>query len=107
MSKHKQTQATDIPESVKRNVFERDEGRCVWCGRSGGYVLPEAHFIARSRGGLGIEENILTLCRPCHDRFDRGDLNDRLKMRAHFREYLSDKYPDWDESKLIYHNYGG
>ena len=104
--KHKQTNATDIPESVKQNVFERDEGRCVWCGRSGGYVLPEAHFIARSRGGLGVEENILTLCRPCHENYDHGDLRQRQLMRDRFREYLKHYYPEWDESKLIYHKEG-
>ena len=105
--KHKQTKATDIPKYVRDRVFARDDGRCVWCGRRGAYVFPEAHYIARTRGGLGIEQNILTLCRPCHKAFDNGDMNERLKMRARFREYLKEKYPDWDETKLIYHKYGG
>jgi 5-methylcytosine-specific restriction endonuclease McrA len=106
--KRKQTKATDIPKRVKLAVLARDEGRCVWCGRRSAYTLPEAHYISRTRGGLGIEQNILTLCRfPCHDVFDHGDINDRLRMRARFREYLSSKYPDWDEAKLIYHKNGG
>ena len=102
MKKHKMTKATEIPDSVKDKVWRRDEGRCVWCGRSGAYVFPEAHFIPRRKGGLGIEENILTLCRPCHHRFDNGDREDRQRMRDYFRDYLQDRYPDWDETKLRY-----
>lgn len=30
------------------------------CGSS--YAMPNAHYIARAQGGLGIEENIVTLC---------------------------------------------
>lgn len=106
--KHKQTSATDIPKAVKDRVFERDDGRCVWCGRRGAYVFPEAHFVPRSKGGLGIEENILTLCRyVCHEQYDHGDQRTRENMRLHFREYLKSKYQDWDETKLYYHRYGG
>lgn len=100
----KRSEACKIDKSVKDAVFARDGGCCVWCGRSGAYVLPEAHFVPRSKGGKGIEENILTLCRyTCHERFDHGDRNDRALMRDCFREYLKSKYPDWDETKLYYH----
>lgn len=103
MKKHKQTEATDIPQEVKARVFSRDEGRCVWCGRSGAYVLPEAHYIPRRKGGKGIEENILTLCRlTCHKQYDLGDRDRRENMRLHFREYLKSKYPDWNENDLVY-----
>ena len=101
--RHKQTDATDIPKEVKDKVFERDEHMCVWCGRMNAYVMPEAHFIPRSKGGLGIEENILTLCRyTCHEKYDHGYRHNREEMRAYFREYLKSKYPDWDEKKLVY-----
>lgn len=94
------TKATNIPADVKRRVYERDNGRCVWCGRCG---MPEAHFISRVDGGLGIEENILTLCRfPCHELYDKGPAEKRDNMRRYFRKYLMSKYPDWDEKKLIY-----
>ena len=100
----KRSEACKIDKSVKDAVFARDGGCCVWCGRSGAYVLPEAHFVPRSKGGKGIEENVLTLCRyTCHEQFDHGDRNERVNMREHFREYLKSKYPDWDETKLYYH----
>lgn len=106
--KHKRTQVTDIPQSVKDAVWERDGHCCVWCGSSNGQ--PEAHYISRHNGGLGIPENILTLCRvsfipgksSCHDMYDKGTKMEREVMRDYFAAYLKSHYPDWDESKLIY-----
>ena len=98
----KRAQALAIPDDVKEKVWWRDYRQCVYCGRSGAYVFPDAHYIPRSKGGLGIEQNILTLCRVCHDRYDNGDKFERLMMKLRFKEYLSTIYPDWDESKLIY-----
>ena len=53
--------------------------------------------------GLGLEENVLTLCRPCHYAFDRGLY--REEMTTYFRKYLQSKYPDWDEKKLYYRRF--
>lgn len=94
--KRKRTKALEISVEVKRKVLARD-GHCIWCGSPG---LPEAHFVPRSRGGLGIEENILTLCRECHFAYDHT--LDRPRMGEFFREYLKSKYPDWNEDKLKY-----
>lgn len=99
----KRALALAISEETRQKVWCRDAGRCVYCRRKGN---PEAHFIPRSKGGLGIPENILTLCRPCHDRFDHGGRLEREGMREFFREYLQSFYPEWDESKLIYHKEG-
>ena len=96
---HLRTKALSISPRVKKAVFERDGGKCVWCGRPG---LPEAHFIRRSKSGLGIEENILTLCRAHHFDFDSGSIEQRQCMREYFRKYLKEYYPEWDESKLVY-----
>lgn len=94
----KRTNALAISKKVKDVVWERDCHCCVWCGSP--YAAPEAHFIARSQGGLGIEENILTLCRECHRRYDQTW--HREMMRKFFREYLMSRYPGWDEYNLIY-----
>lgn len=98
----KQAKAKAISSTVKMIVFNRDSGRCVYCRRPGN---PEAHFIPRSKGGLGVPQNILTLCRTCHEQFDNGTKEVRDGMREYFREYLMTQYPDWDESKLIYRRY--
>lgn len=95
---HRQTKATAIPKDVKKRVYERDGGKCVLCGRNNGE--PNAHFIARSQGGLGVEQNILTLCPECHRMFDQTDR--RKEIRETLKTYLIGKYNDWDETKLIY-----
>ena len=97
MSKARRTKALEIPPRVKKAVYERDDGACIWCARQG---QPNAHYIPRSRGGLGIEENILTLCWECHLKYDQS--SDRAKMGEFFKEYLKSKYPEWDETKLYY-----
>ena len=89
MPKSRRAKATSSPPEVHEAVFVRDGGCCVWCGRKWPYVFPEAHYISRKKGGLGIPENILTLCRPCHDQYDHGDREDREDMKAFFRDYLS------------------
>ena len=97
MAKHKMTKACDISQVVKWRVLERDGGACVWCGKRGD---PWCHYIPRSRGGLGIEENILTLCYDCHHQYDHT--SEREHMREFFERYLKSKYPDWDGEKLFY-----
>lgn len=99
---HKRTKALGIDKEVKYRVAERDSiddwPCCILCGSPQG--LPEAHYIPRSQGGLGIEENIVTLCRPCHNRYDQTE--ERADIKAQIREYLQSKYEDWDESNLYY-----
>ena len=101
------TKARSIPKAVKLRVAERDSidgwPCCVYCGRptpDGGIEWSNAHYISRAQGGLGIEENILTLCPDCHHDFDQT--TKREEMRAFFREYLMERYHGWDERKLIY-----
>ena len=97
MSKARRTKALEIPLRVKNAGQERDGGACVWCAKRG---EPNAHYIPRSQGGKGIEENILSLCWDCHMRYDQSE--HREKMRAFFKSYLKSKYPQWDEENLIY-----
>lgn len=98
----KRAKALQISTTVKMLVYHRDGGRCIRCHREGN---PEAHFIPRSKGGLGVPENILTLCRECHEKYDFGTREQREGMREEFREYLQSKYPNWDESKLTYNKW--
>ena len=102
------TKSLEIPEKVKRAVAERDscDGHpcCIWCGKpapvSNPLAFSNAHYIPRSGGGLGVEENILTLDWECHLRYDQS--GNRGKMQEFFKHYLMSKYPEWDEEKLIY-----
>lgn len=98
--------ACQIPTKVKKKVAERDSEdgylQCVICGSNQG--LPEAHYIPRSEGGLGIEENIFTACRECHREFDSGDWNTKQALREMVSEHFKKFYPDWSEEMLVYGN---
>lgn len=94
---HRMTKACKIPPEVREAVYARD-GHCIVCGSNQG--LPNAHVIPRSHGGLGVEENIVTLCPRCHYEFDNGPY--RKEYGILIRNYLKSKYPSWDEKKLVY-----
>lgn len=102
----KDTKAQDFPKKIKEKIAERDSidgwPCCVFCGLAAPAPLAwsNAHFIARSQGGLGIPENGLTLCPWCHSRYDQTA--DREEMRGYFREYLKEHYEDWSEDALTY-----
>lgn len=102
------TKALAIPQAVKRAVAERDSAGgwpvCIYCGRPAPTDSPlafsNAHYIARSQGGLGIAPNILTLCPTCHAAYDQTDR--RAELREYFRAYLKSIYNDWREEALVY-----
>lgn len=93
--------ALAISKAVKDAVWERDGHRCIISGSPNAF--PEAHYIPRSQGGLGVEENIVTLSREEHHKYDFGTAEEREERRTFICNYLKSKYPDWDEDKLIYH----
>lgn len=104
--KTKRSKATDIPMSVKKAVFERDNGCCVICGNSYN-VMPNAHYISRAKGGLGIEQNIFTACtrltkNDCHYKFDNGTKEEKEMLKTIVKKYLKSKYSDWNEDNLRY-----
>jgi hypothetical protein len=59
-----------------------------------------------STDGLGIEQNVVTLCPKCHEDFDNGFL--REKIGNYIREYLKSIYgATWCESELVYDKWTG
>lgn len=99
---HKRTKLLDISKAVKDKVWERDGHRCILCESI--FAMPNAHYISRAQGGLGIPENVVTLCYACHDQYDNGAGGREMKPRI--AAYLRSQYPDWDERKLVYRKYG-
>jgi hypothetical protein len=53
-----------IPESVRVFVWQRDQGKCVQCGRREG--LEFDHIIPIAEGGSSTERNIQLLCEHCN-----------------------------------------
>ena len=97
----RRTKELSISKKVKLAVWERDNHRCIFCGKLVPWNLANSHFVKRSHGGLGIEQNIMTNCEECHRLFD--DSKERNEWRLEYAErYLKLKYPDWDIDKLTY-----
>lgn len=102
-----ETKATRIPPGVKLAVYRRDRERCVLCGSI--YGQPNAHVVRRSQGGLGVEENLVTLCPECHRAFDEGTGLDRLghgwtreALYDYLAAYLMQFYPGWTRERVTY-----
>ena len=83
---------TDIRDSVRKSVLERDSidgcPCCIYCGRplmSGAHLH---HCKRRSQGGAGIEENLVTLCWKCHAELHNGDMD----IQRFCKEYLEERY---------------
>ncbi len=94
---HKRTKALDISPSVKKVVYARDGGLCIICGAPG---APNAHYISRGQSGLGIEQNVVTLCQACHTAYDQSTQRETLKNTI--ADYLRSKYENWDDMRLTY-----
>lgn len=98
---HKETRQTDIPLKVKHKVWDRDSHCCIICGSP--QAMPNAHYIRRSQGGLGIEQNVVTLCYKCHNDFDNG--SKRFEYGRIIHDYLEMFYPGFPDEKRVYHKY--
>lgn len=56
--------STPIPLDIRRQVADRDEGRCRFCGTA---VSVQAHHIVyRSQGGKHLLDNLISLCLEHH-----------------------------------------
>lgn len=105
---HTRTKALGIAIRVKEEVADRDSFDgwpcCLLCGTpapaNDRLAFSNAHYISRAQGGLGIAENVLTLCTLCHRRYDQT--TDREMLKPFFGRYLADHYHGWDETKLVY-----
>jgi hypothetical protein len=94
---NKRTRATAISMTVRRNVKERDQF-CFLCGQSQGHQI--AHYIPRSKGGLGIEQNLGLVCLWCHGLLDQSV--NRPAMLIEFRRHLDSFYPDFTDDMRVY-----
>ena len=98
--KHKLPKATEITMKVKKIVWERDNGYCIFCHKPVSWNCANSHYIKRSQLGMGIEENIFTTCPACHHEFD--DTPKREYMLPIAKRHLMSKYENWNEDMLIY-----
>lgn len=99
--KKSRAKACDISQKIKEIVWNRDNKQCIYCHKVVPKSCANAHYIKRSHGGLGIEENIFTACVECHFEEDLGKNTKEYERIA--ESYLKGKYgANWDKRKLVY-----
>ena len=100
----KRSRACEISQKVKEIVWNRDNHKCIYCERYVPKTFANAHFIKRSQGGLGIPENIVTLCPQWHYQEDFGQ--DTKLYEDYIENYLKGIYgANWNKEKLFYKKY--
>lgn len=113
---NKRTKYLQYTKETAYKVAERDKHECLFCkmgyhlqGKNlsglGSIVYDIAHFIGKGQGGLGIEENLVLLCRYHHNLLDNGNKGLRPEMLSIMEEYLKSLYPEWAREKLVYKKY--
>ena len=109
--KSKRTKATSFSKNTVAIIMQRDRYQCLFC-RLGKYGKSECnwiqdimHYVNRSAGGLGIEQNGVVGCRYHHSLLDNGNKGYRKEMLADMKAYLQEQYPDWNEEELYYKKY--
>lgn len=109
----KRSKACEFSSTARIVIKGRDRG-CIFCKME--YHMPEEenydmqifgimHYIPRSAGGLGIEQNGAVGCQYHHNMLDNGKEGLRPEMLGLFREYLQNHYPGWTEDVLRYRKY--
>ena len=99
------TKACNISPKVRQKVEERDGGVSILSGKPG---IGNVHYIPRSLGGLGIEQNVVTLTPEEHHLYDNGsarDRNVRNEIREKIAAYLEKHYPGFRDYDRIYHKW--
>lgn len=110
----KRTKALKFDVATRLIIWQRERGKCFFCERD--YEMPYdpdiykfdmgikdiMHFVNKSSGGLGIEENGVLGCRYHHHLLDNGNRGKRGEMLEMLEEYLKSIYPNWSKEDLYY-----
>lgn len=94
-------QALKISTTTYNKVLERDNYACVLClmlgkhpNRKDHNILECHHYINKSHLGMGIEQNLVMLCKQHH--------LTETKYRNEIKKYLMSKYDNWNEEDLVF-----
>lgn len=105
-ARNKKRKALKISNETYNKVYNRDTG-CVLCKTIGIHpkvqkrveqglptVLECHHFVSRGKLGMGIEENLVMLCK-CHHQ-------EESTHRSDIENYLKSQYDNWNKKDLIF-----
>jgi len=74
-------------ENVKAYVRHRDEYTCQHCkGKEKDVRLEVHHTIFKSNGGSDKPDNLICLCKTCHDNLHQGVIKPKLKITKSYKE---------------------
>lgn len=74
---------TQIPKSIRFEVFKRDKFTCQYCGSSAPEAILEIdHIVPVSKGGTNEIMNLLTSCRDCNRGKTNRPLSDNAIIKA-------------------------
>jgi len=72
--------------NVKEYVLFRDNHECQYCkGKSKEGRLEVHHIIFRSNGGSNKQDNLITLCKTCHDKLHKNKIELKIKSVKSFK----------------------
>lgn len=98
--KSKRSKMCEFSKSERQVIYERDNYCCIFCYSNS--TLSVAHYIPRSKGGLGIKENGALACQVCHRLMDFGSKEEREKYNSKMCNYLTSLYGKIEVEKLKY-----
>ena len=96
-------------ENVREYVLWRDDHVCQCCkGKSKDKILEVHHIESRKTGG-NSPNNLITLCRTCHDGYHKGTVKLPLKIKrgVSFRDatfMVVMRWSFYNRLKTVYHN---
>lgn len=77
--------------NIKQYVLERDNYKCQYCkGKSKDKYLHIHHIIFRSQGGSDHQNNLITLCKTCHDKLHDGKIDLKVKGKKSITKHATE-----------------
>lgn len=82
---------TNFNSSLMDEVWERDGGKCIYCGEPAQQI---DHVVPRSKGGKGIRANAVCACLKCNSK-KKGNLQIDFITRGLFYLATVGENTDW------------
>jgi len=93
--------------NIRQYILHRDSYTCQCCkGKSKDNILNIHHIESKKTGG-NSPDNLVTLCKTCHTKFHKGEINLNFKRRKSFRDATFMNFMKWrlyDELSKLYSN---
>lgn len=73
--------------NTREYILFRDDHKCQKCkGKSGDNILNVHHIVQRKDGGSNSPDNLITLCKTCHEEYHQGKIKFKFKKPESFKD---------------------